>query len=306
MDLQKLRYFISVAENLSFTAASKELFVSQTSVSKQIANFEAELGVKLFIRDRRSVKLTIAGEVLLEEANNVLNSYNKAIEKTINAASGLKGQIKIGFLGPVEEEYLPHMLNSFHAKYPHINVSLNQYYLGPLMNEFNKGKLDIAFTLSTVVQDDFTVIYEKLYGENFSVVCNEQEWFAFYEQIELSALANEKFIFLNKKQSLQTYDLIIDSCLSNGLKPEIIDEPNSYEHITMLVKTGKGISIIPTSIKGYYGTKGLRFIPIAGNPIKYDVVIAWKKDNINPYNQLFKENLIQSLKAHKTQKNKAK
>lgn len=99
MDLQKLRYFVSVAEKLSFTEASKELFVSQTTISKQIANFEIELGVKLFIRDRRSVKLTDAGEVLFEEDNKVLYSFNKAI----NAASGSTGQTKIGFLGTEEE-----------------------------------------------------------------------------------------------------------------------------------------------------------------------------------------------------------
>lgn len=301
MDLQKLRYFVSVAEKLSFTDASKELFISQTTVSKQIAVFEAELGVKLFNRNRRNVQLTNAGEVLFVEGTKVLNSFNEAIEKTKNAASESRGQIKIGFLGPEEEKYLPSMLQSFQTKYPHINVILNQSYLGPLINSLQKNKLDLVFTLSTAVQNDFSIIHEKLYEKNFSVVCSEKEWFASYEQIKLSELVNEQFIFLNKEKSLQTYDLIIESCLSNGLKPEIINEPSSYEHITMLVKAGMGISIIPTSINGYYGTEGLRFIPIIANPIKYNMVIAWKKENKNPYIQLFKEELTQYLKSHSIQ-----
>src|SRR3954454_21582004 len=98
MDIRPLRYFISVAEHLNFTEASKHLFVAQPAVSQQIAYLEKKMGVKLFHRTKHSVQLTEAGSVFLKDAREILRKLDESIEKARQAEEGLIAFINIGLL----------------------------------------------------------------------------------------------------------------------------------------------------------------------------------------------------------------
>ena len=135
MELRQLRYFIAVAEHLNFTEASKRLFVAQPAVSQQIAGLEKSLGLKLFIRDKHSVKLTPAGRVFLNDAIDLLSRSEEAEKRVKKAASGEVGQLSIGFLNAPVKKFLPHLVKEFRGDFPHIQISLNQYQTGEIVEQ---------------------------------------------------------------------------------------------------------------------------------------------------------------------------
>src|SRR4051794_10340008 len=117
MEIRQLRYFISVAEQLNFTEAAKRLFVAQPSVSQQIASLERSMDVKLFIRDKHSVKLTPAGKVFLNDAIEIVNKSEEALKRAKKAAVGEVGQLSVGFLNAPVKNFLPDLVKEFRKKY---------------------------------------------------------------------------------------------------------------------------------------------------------------------------------------------
>ncbi len=290
MDIRQLKYFISVAEHLSFTKASKQLFVAQSAVSQQIADLEKKIGVKLFVRDKRSVKLTNAGSVLLKEALNIVSKTEEAIEKTRQAELGMLGSLSIGFLGYSEKLIMPHLIRQFRGNYPKINLELDQYSQGHLLEALNTGELDVGFTFSFAINqiDDLKGI--NAFKETISVVMNREHPLANKDVINITDLSNEKFIVQNRKESPQGYAQTLSICSNNDFYPNIVAEPRLLSTVLLLVDTGIGIAILPKSLQTN-ASSSLKFVDIKGEKINYDLVVAWKKTNNNPSISLFLKEL---------------
>ena len=127
--------------NLNFTEAAKRLFVAQPAVSQQIASLEKELGLKLFVRDKHSVKLPPAGKVFLNDAIEMLNRSEEAIKKAKKAAMGEIGQLSIGFLNAPVKNFLPGLVKNFRGIYPQIQISLNHYQTGQIVEKLRNENL---------------------------------------------------------------------------------------------------------------------------------------------------------------------
>src|SRR5579872_6878625 len=124
MELRHLRYFVAVAEELSFRRASERLHLAQPPLSLQIKSLEEELGLRLFERSTRSVKLTPAGKVFLDEARSVLIGAERAQQNARKAHQGLGGPLRIGMLAPAATPRLAKILSSFRQKFPDVQFSL--------------------------------------------------------------------------------------------------------------------------------------------------------------------------------------
>src|SRR6476469_2546145 len=127
MDIIEIRYFVEVANELNFTNASKNLFVSQAAVSKKIASLEDELGVVLLERNKRTVKLTSAGQIFYKDAVEILNKIETMVKKIEAISSINKKTLRLGYLGPAEYKFLPDLLQTFNEKYTNINLISKQY-----------------------------------------------------------------------------------------------------------------------------------------------------------------------------------
>jgi len=299
MDIRQLRYFISVAENLSFTDAAKDLFVAQSAVSQQIADLEKKIGVQLFVRDKRSVKLTSAGSVLLKESISLVDKTEEVIKKTRQAAQGIIGNLKIGFLGYSERFYLPSIIKQFQINYPDVDLQLEQYNHGMLNEALITGELDIGFTFSFGIASIGGLEETHVFTESISAVLHNEHPLAHRDRISISELAKERFIVLNKEESPQGYNQTLLICANNGFFPNICREPRLLHTVLLLVESGMGIAILPKSLR-LHSSPSLRFIDIDGEKNEYDLVVAWKKNNGNPSIQLF----IKELEIAKKQINK--
>ncbi len=293
MDIRQLKYFIAVAEHLNFTEAAKSLFVAQSAVSQQISDLEGKLGVQLFIRNKRSVRLTNSGKVLLKEAINLINKSAEVIEKTRQAELGIIGGLSIGFLGYTERTFLPGLIRQFKKNYPKIDLQLNQFNHGMLIDALNNDELDVVFTLSFGLENIGGLEKKKISSESISIVMHCEHPLAGRESINISELAKERFITISRHESPQGFNKTLLMCATNGFTPNIITQPRMLSTVLLLVDAGMGIAILPKSLE-QNASPSLRFVSIEGDQSEDELVLAWKKSNTNPAIPLFLEELKSS------------
>ncbi|PTY07166.1 LysR family transcriptional regulator [Opitutaceae bacterium EW11] len=147
MELRHLRYFVSVAEALSFRRAAEQLRVAQPALSKQIKDLESRVGTTLLDRDTAHVSLTDAGAVFLDEARTILDRVETAAAAAREAASGLAGRLTIGNVGALSASFLPPTLSAFRSKYPNVEVTLQDVTTSEQISALRAGKIQVAFSL---------------------------------------------------------------------------------------------------------------------------------------------------------------
>ena len=126
MELRHLRYFVAVAEALSFTRAAERLHMAQPALSVQVRQLEDELGVSLFDRSRRTIALTEGGNVMLTEARRLLSQLDNAVDLVRRTGSGAVGRIAIGFVPSASNAALPPLLRHFSQTHPEVTMHLRE------------------------------------------------------------------------------------------------------------------------------------------------------------------------------------
>jgi DNA-binding transcriptional LysR family regulator len=283
MNIQQLRYFVEVAEHLNFTEASKHLYIGQPSLSRQIAELEREIGVCLFIRNKRSVTLTPAGSVLLKKAQTIIALSVEAIDLTRKAGRGLIGSLSIGYF--MEISTLPRLMSELHGKYPDTVIMVHRYSWGELSEALIHGDVDIAFTYSFGLENMPEIAYRTLFPDVLVVALPENHLLSGKSKIELSSLSKENFININRSVSPLAYEKTQQVCRRNGFTPNIVYETPHMESLLLLVEAGMGVSITTRNLSAHT-SPALRYIDIEGENVDMDIAVAWNEKNKNPAIQL--------------------
>ena len=293
MDIRQLKYFIAVAEKLSFTEAAKSLFVAQSAVSQQISELEKKLGFPLFNRNRRSVKLTPAGDVLYSQATSLLKQFDEVVEITMNAHKGYQGHLRIGYIGYGDRTWLPHILRQFQERYPGVSLEVNRYPQGELTKALNEDALDLVITFSFGIagasesskQQSIIETHHVCTETLSAVLASDSELAGRWSDrpIQLTELADEPFIIQNRHESPQGFDKTLQICSEHGFSPRIVNTPNLVQTVLVLVESQMGVALLPRSLKDYAGPN-LKFLPldIKEEHRHNDIVAAWKTSNENP------------------------
>ena len=147
MTLNQLKYFIAVARCLSFTEAARSLFMTQPALSRQIQAMEEELGTRLFVRDKKTLKLTPGGSVLYNGLPEFLKQYEELMGDARNANRGHEGRLRLGVLDVYDiSELFPPVVSAFQRDYPQISLSMERYSLGELPELLYEERLDVICT----------------------------------------------------------------------------------------------------------------------------------------------------------------
>ncbi len=272
---------------MNFTKAANELFVAQSAVSQQIASLEKDLGIRLFVRNKRSVKLTEAGTVFLSEAVDILERAESAINKARKAEEGVIGTLKIGFLASPVRNFLPKLIQKFSQKYPTVEVVLNHLTMKELNEGIESNDLDVAFTVSLGgIHHQNTLEIETLYCGSPCVYLKHDHPLANKQAININDLANEPFIMRDREEAPQWNDYIIDLCIKNNFYPNIVTQARRIEAVLMLVDAGLGLSIFPNYLQ-MYKSSNILVRNIEGEENMLDVIVYRKKTNSNPTIPLF-------------------
>jgi DNA-binding transcriptional LysR family regulator len=299
MDIRQLRYFITVAEYLNFTKAANQLYVAQSAISHQIADLEQQLGVKLFIRNKRSVQLTPAGSVFLKEAIEIVEKTSGAIEKAKQTDAGVIGSLSIGFLSVHVRRFLPNVIKQFRETHPNVELFLNHLPSKMLKEALEEGEIDIALTLPAGLDRIEEIEIQSVTREPYCIVMHKNHPLSGHKKIKLSELAKEPFIIHNRHASpVGSYDFIVHLCEQSGFTPRIVSQPRFVDTVPILVESEIGISILPKSFE-VVSSPSLRFVEIDGTvDSDCELVLAWKKNNLNPSIQLFLDVLEKEILTH--------
>ncbi|MGF1485850.1 MAG: LysR family transcriptional regulator [Prochloraceae cyanobacterium] len=249
MELRHLRYFVAVAEELHFGRAAKKLHICQQPLSQQIRNLEKELNVRLFDRTKRSVRLTSAGAVFLEEAKKTLKQAQQAVESAQKANLGQTGSLSIGFTTVALTSVIPKILPKFRRSYPEVSLTLHELENENLVEALLSDRIDVAFLHPPVNKKN--IFLKTIYSQNYSIVLPEKHPLASPspEPISLKALAEEPFISFDRNSKAPFYHLPIATCQQAGFSPKIVQEADTLQTQIALVAMGMGITFLPESLK---------------------------------------------------------
>lgn len=241
MELRQIKYFIEVAKMEHVTDAAVNLHVAQSAVSRQIANLEEELHVKLFSREGRNVKLTPVGRIFLEHAEMALFEIDHAVEKVNEYLNPETGVIRVGFPNSLSANTLPSVISSFRQKYPKVSLQVQQGGLKYLIQSVMKGSLNLAF-ITPVPMNEKGLTGRIFFTEKMVALLPRDHILSGQELVRLDQLHGDPFVLFRtgiKK------NIILDACGQAGFQPEIAFEGEDIDTIKNLIAAGIGVGLLP-------------------------------------------------------------
>lgn len=249
MELRHLRYFLAVAEQLSFTRAAEKVGIGQPPLSMQIKALEEEVGAPLFKRTSHGVELSEVGLVFLPHAKRAVADAEQALRAAQQAASGEVGLIRMGFTSSaVFHPLVSHSIQEFRELHPKLEISLSEGITEQLLADIAGSELDAAFVrIVSTPSDELGVV--ELPAEKLKVALPRSHPLARRKLLELADLAEEKFIMVPRGRGSALYDEIFSACQAAGFDPMVIQLAPQLTSAVNLVAAGLGISIVPEAIE---------------------------------------------------------
>ncbi|MDC3981069.1 LysR family transcriptional regulator [Polyangium jinanense] len=247
MELRHLRYFVAVAEAEHFGRAAERLHISQSPLSRQIAQLEEEIGAKLFIAKGRGVKLSPAGRSFLEGARATLARATRAVEDALEAAQGRIGTVVVGFEGGMAYSgLLPRVVQMFRARHPRVEVRLVPLPSEEQVAALRDGKISLGYGYHPPVENPL-VHFRVLFRDRLSVGMSKSHRLATRRTLRIADLKNERFLWIPRKRSPRLYDDVIAAFRAHGQTLEIAHEEADNEALVTLVASGEGLSFFTES-----------------------------------------------------------
>lgn len=286
MNLNQLRYFVSVAECGNFTKAAVNHYISQTAITQQIRSLEESIGAKLFDRNSRPVALTPAGKVFLKEVREILGKMDAAVMKTREATTGLEGELRLGFTKGYEHSDLPKYLRSFHHEYPNVLISCYRCDTDMLAAGLISGEYDVIFTWdSTNLRQEEALELRVMEQVPLRVALYANHPLARRKELARKDLKQENILFMSPSGTGDSFGdaIYIRLYQQAGYQPNIILRSNDIESILMMVAAEEGISIVPEYSHPWdVGTENIVFIPLSGDGETEEILTVWRKNDNNP------------------------
>jgi DNA-binding transcriptional LysR family regulator len=248
MDYRQLRYFIAVAEELSFSRAARRLHISQPPLSTQIKAMEDELGTRLLARTRRKVELTQAGQLLLEHARRAVGELDLASETVRRAARGEAGMVRVGFTGSVPMlDMFAELFRSFRSSYPRVKIELRHMSTAKQLQAIADAELDVAIMRPPldfrpagnlqvhVVWRDRLMVFLPLDHPLAGTTC----------ALKMADLAEHEFVGM-ADSGCGVGDQAAMLCRRAGFAPRVVQEAHELRTVLSLVAAGIGLAILPS------------------------------------------------------------
>jgi DNA-binding transcriptional LysR family regulator len=279
MELRHLRYFVAVAETLSFRQASKQLHVSQPSLSVQIKQLEDELGVPLFRRSKRRVEITRAGEVFLSAAREISLRLKQASAAALHAESGEVGTVRLGFIPTASFHILPRLLEKIRSTLPLVNVELREGSEDPQITGLRTGSLDVCIGHLSRTYDQIENML--LIREPLVLALPKGHRAARKRYVGIRDLENELFIMPSKDLLPGLHQMIATALLKNHIPLDRYQMAEHYQTGVNLTMARMGIMFLPSSAKDFVPDGVvLRTPSFSIGPL--DTFALWSRGNVDP------------------------
>ncbi|GAB3865468.1 LysR family transcriptional regulator [Micromonospora andamanensis] len=276
VELRQLRYFVAVAEHLSFSRAAEHLNLAQQSLSQQIRALERGLGVRLFDRDTRGTRLTAAGRVFLPEARAVLARFDTAVVVVQRDDRAEVGRLNLAFLTSTANYMLPPVVRAMRERFPDLELKTYNVPIDELVAGLRTGRFDAAFTRPPLVSDLAT---RALAVEPVCAVLPTGHPLATRDVLRLSDLAGEKWV-LTPRESWPPWHAKYDQDFAAaGFTPRVVQRAAGVPNLLGLVAAGVGVTRLARSARSIRRT-GVVFVPLADDHA--ETVVAWMPTRRGP------------------------
>jgi DNA-binding transcriptional LysR family regulator len=284
MELRHLRYFVAAAEEQNVTRAATRLHVSQPPLSRQIKDLEDELGVKLFERSARAVRLTQAGRVFLDEARAVLARADSAIQ-TVKAVAGRGGELHVAYAPSLTVEILPETLRRFQRDNPGVRVSLHDLSTEEMLKGL-QGQLDAAMMIDPGPKAVRGLHFEELYRYPMRVAAHASHPAASARTVRLQDLSAERLIGYSRADYPEYYERLRAIFSPLQKRPQLAEEHDSSTSLIAAVEAGRGVALVPESMACFAGPR-LKLIPVLPAPEPLVVGLATRRGKISELAEQF-------------------
>jgi LysR family hca operon transcriptional activator len=292
VELRHLRYFVAVAEELNFTRAAARLHTSQPSLSQQIRQLEADIGIALLDRSRHHVALTDGGRIFLREVRDILGRIEHAGRLAKQAADGRAGDLAVGTFPAADVRILPPLRALVATQLPDLRLLLHsKYAVEPAMGLLS-GALDVAFMRGPLDVDGRES--SELMRESIVVVLPSHHELARRKQIPVSLLNDLPCITMDRSLAPALHDAIALLYRQAHIRMHAVSRADNVFGHLQLVQEGLGFALLPESV-GSLLPPGVVLKPLASEPVPLvSIVVAWKAGNPSQLVRAFVELARQS------------
>lgn len=284
MELRHLKYFVAVAEEENVTKAAARLHVSQPPLSRQIRDLEDELGVELFERSAKSIRLTEAGRLFLTEARAVLERADQAAQAVKSLATGLTGQLNVGYAPSLAVDILPRALRRFQSEAPKIRIQLHDLSSEEMLTGLRNNELDLALMVEQPAAVMRGLHTRELFCYKVSLAVSPVHPLAQKRKIAFAALTEERLIGYTQADYPEFLPWLHGLPWPNKRNPPIAEAHDSVTSLIAAIEAGRGVAIVPDSLACLAGPR-LKLIPLTPQPAPFRVMAAWR--SLTPKTKLF-------------------
>ena len=292
--LSAIRYFVTAAKYENFSRAANELYTAQPNLSKRIAELERDIGVRLFQRVGKQVRLTEAGRLLHQEWGAALDRIDRSLARARALQQEQDNVLSLGILEGVHiSPFMPQRLKEFQNRWPGVDLRLERCGMHRLWQDFDAGRLDmiVASEIGGMVPPILpTSLVRHVMNTSRGVIAiSARHPLAEHDNLSLPMLRDESFVAISQEEVPQGYRTLREVCRRAGFEPRIIREAASIETLLLYVEAGVGISLVSENTR-FVSDPNVRLIPL--DDLLFDNVIYWRTNPIRPAVQAAVEFLL--------------
>jgi DNA-binding transcriptional LysR family regulator len=283
IEFRHLRYFLAVAEELHFGRAAQRLHIAQPALSQQIRQLEKIVGVELFRRTSRSVRLTDAGATFHPRARDLLGRLAADVEEAGRVGRGEAGRLDLAFITSATA-IVSERLREFSRRRPDVQVKLHDGFTVDVLAALERGTADVGIVRDTEERDDIDL--SLLATERFVAVVPTEHPAARGDDVEATALAADPLILFPRSAGPQAFDTNTQPLRDAGIDVQVAQECSNWHTIVMFVAAGLGVTIAPYSVTSLLPA-GARRLELEGPPAASRIFMATRRGDDRPLVQAF-------------------
>lgn len=281
MEINQLRAFLAVAEELHFGRAAERLHVAQPPLSRTIKQLENELGTRLLDRNTRSVKLTSSGRALIAPATEVMDALRRAEDAVRMADDGESGLVRIAFAGVSTHPLVARLARQVRSQRPGIQLELSsQNFAQPAMAKLVQGDMDLAFGRWDVIPQGISS--RVVMRDSLVMAIPDTHRLAGVRRLSIGKLAEEFFISLPAYEGAVLPDRLRRLAHDSGFVPNIVQVAPDTQTALALVSAEVGCHLTLASVAANSTDPHVAFVPLQDSTLDVDLRAAWRPDDPNP------------------------
>lgn len=295
MELRQIRFFVAVAEDLHFGRAAERMYIAQPALSQHIRRLERGLGVQLFDRSARHVRLTPAGEAFLTVARRMLRQVDEGTDAARRAQAGHSGSLALGVNGSLAPPVLAVLLGHWNRMRPAVSPRLTSGTAVELVDLVRRRELDLAIVDGPVFDAglDCTVVAD----DRLVVALPVDHPLAHEPAVPLSSLRAERFVSVARRISVPLHDRLIELCAASGFHPDISVEVEDPELVPVAVTAGLGVGLVASGSLAASAVPGIVWRPLRDSGAAIPLVAVSASEGASTQTREFLL-LIENLKRH--------